>query len=116
MQLGLKICTYILTAAALCQAGIGADKPAPLSKEAAMWAHRISGKIITIKGSQLQVETREKHTVSVDASAAVKNRRVNPYLQGSMATIYGTYDARGVLHAQSIQRAKNLPSSWPPDR
>jgi hypothetical protein len=99
-----------------CLAGASADKPVPPSKEAAMWAHRISGKIISIKKMQLQVETRERQNVSVDASAAFKSRRVNAYLQGSMVTIYGTYGAKGVLHAQSIQRAKNLPSSWPPDR
>lgn len=89
---------------------------AALSKEAAIWAHRITGKIVSIKDGQLQLETREKRSVQVDASEAIKNKRVNQYSQGSLVTIYGAYGANNILHAQSIQRAKNLPSAWPEDR
>lgn len=86
------------------------------SDAAAIWAHRITGKVVSLKDGKLQVETRDKRTVQVDASEAIRSKRVNVYSQGSRVTIYGAYDADGILHAQSIQRAKNLPSAWPQDR
>jgi hypothetical protein len=89
---------------------------AALHNEAASWEHRITGRIVSFKRDQLQVETREKRHVQVDASEAIKNKRVNALSNGSLITVFGAYDAKGVLHAQSIQRAKNLPSAWAADR
>jgi hypothetical protein len=87
-----------------------------LDNDAAIWAHRITGEVVSMKDGQLQVKTRDKRIVRVDASEAIRNKRVNVYLQGSRVTIYGAYDANGTLHAQSIQRAKKLPSAWAQDR
>jgi hypothetical protein len=113
-------CAWVLiaTIAAADFPAFGQQKepPAPLSQDAAQWEHRITGKIVSINKDQLQVETREKRNVEIDASEAIKNFRVNSYSTGSLITVYGAYDAKGVLHAQSIQRAKNLPSAWPADR
>jgi hypothetical protein len=33
-----------------------------------------------------------------------------------LVTVVGAYDAKGVLHAQTIQRAKNAATMWPVDR
>ena len=80
------------------------------------WEHRISGKVISAKGSLFQVETREQKRVDMDATEAIKSHRIYGYSSGTFVTVYGAYDAKGVLHAQSIQRAKRLPSAWPADR
>jgi hypothetical protein len=120
MLLRLRSCTWIFLVAvtSLNPAAFGQNKgtTASLSKEAARWEHRVSGKVISVKDTQLQLETREKRSLQIDAGAAIKSNRVNNYYRGGLITVYGAYDAKGVLHAQSIQRAKNLPSAWPVDR
>jgi len=120
MVLRFQTWVWVLAIAMMCLnlAGFSQNehKTASLSKEAARWENRITGKIVSIKDGQLQVETRGKHDLQIDASQAIKSKRVNAYSQGSLITVFGAYDAKGVLHAQSIQRAKNLPSAWPPDR
>ncbi|HKW17350.1 MAG TPA: hypothetical protein VJO35_07590 [Terriglobales bacterium] len=118
MAMQFRTCACIIVAFVALNLAFGQEKntSTPLSKEAAVWAHRVTGKIVSMKNGQLQVETREKRTIHVDASEAIKSKRVNEYSQGSLVTIYGAFGANGVLRAQSIQRAKNLPSSWPEDR
>jgi hypothetical protein len=100
----------------LAASGQTRETKAPLSQEAARWEHRITGKIVSLKRDQLEVETHEKRRMQVDASEAVKNKRANALSIGSLITVFGAYDAKGVLHAQSVQRAKKLPSAWPADR
>lgn len=113
-----KLCIYVsaLVIAAISLTSVGQDKTKPLSKEAARWEHRITGRIMSIKGPQLALETRDKRSVRVDAGEAIKAKRINPYRQGTLITVYGAYNREGTLQAQSIQRAKSLPSAWPPDR
>ena len=118
LGLGSRAASLVIPLVFLSLAGSGQTRgtTAPVSPEAARWEHRITGKIVSLKRDQLQVETREKRHVPVDASEAIKNKRVNALSNGSRITVFGAYDAKGVLHAQSIQRAKNLPSAWPADR
>jgi hypothetical protein len=53
--------------------------------------------------------------VTVDNSLAVKSyHSVIPSVGGALL-VRGEYDAKGVLHARSILRAKNLKALWGKD-
>jgi hypothetical protein len=80
------------------------------------WEHRLSGKILNLKGSTVEIETRDKRTVEVDAAPAIKSHRAYVLAVGGLITAFGSYDAKGVLHAKGISRAKRLPVAWPEDR
>lgn len=88
---------------------------AATNDNAGIWEHQLTGKIRSVKGSQLEVETREKRPVEVDAETAIKSRRSNALSVGAFITAVGAYDAKGVFHAQTIQRAKNSSKAWPAD-
>ena len=95
-----------------------AQVPAARLEETAVfsWEHRLSGKIVSLKGSLLEMETRDKRTVQVDAAPAIKSHRAHVLVVGGMITAFGSYDTKGVLHAKGISRAKRLPVAWPQDR
>jgi hypothetical protein len=78
--------------------------------------HQIYGTIRSIKGSQLTIETRDKRIVNVDATTAIKTYRSVVLAVDRAINASGTYDAKGVLHAETIQRAKSSPTSWLADR
>jgi hypothetical protein len=80
------------------------------------WEHRLSGKILSLKGTMVQVETRDKRTVEVDAEPAIKSHRAYVLAVGGLITAFGSYDQAGVLHANGVSRAKRLPVAWPEDR
>lgn len=79
-------------------------------------SHQIFGIIRAMRGSQLTIETRDKRTVAVDATVAVKTYHSSHLAVGGAVIVQGTYDAKGVLHAEAIQRAKSSQATWPPDR
>jgi hypothetical protein len=117
----LRNCAWIFLFAAGVIPNFGAraqnkqGTPSSTNADASAWEHRVTGKVLSAKGPLLQVETREKRQVKMDATEAIKSQRAYSYNPGIFITVYGAYDAKGVLHAQSIQRAKNLPAAWPPD-
>jgi hypothetical protein len=78
--------------------------------------HEIYGTIRSIKGSQLTIETRDKRMARVDAEAAIKAYRSVVLAVDHTIHVSGTYDSKGVLHAEMIQRAKSSPTIWPADR
>lgn len=78
--------------------------------------HRLSGRIVSLKGTTLEVETRDKRTVLVDAAPAIQSHRAYVLAVGGLVTAFGSYDQKGVLHAKGISRAKRLPVAWPEDR
>jgi hypothetical protein len=78
--------------------------------------HQIYGTIRSIEGSQLTIETRDKRMVKVDATTAIKSYRTVVLVVGNTVNVGGPYDAKGVLHAETIQRAKSSPAIWPADR
>jgi hypothetical protein len=57
-----------------------------------------------------------RRTVEVDATPAVQSQRTSVLAAHGLYTVVGAYDAKGVLHAQTIQRAKNGTTAWPVDR
>jgi hypothetical protein len=90
--------------------------PQSTSKDADQKTHQICGTIQAIKGTQITLETRDKSTVEVDAAPAIKNFRSSVLTVGGTVMVQGAYDPKGVLHAESIQRAKSSPATWPADR
>jgi len=88
---------------------------APTNSEGG-YAHQIYGIIRSRTDSQLRVETRDKRTVVVDASAAISTSRASGIKVGGFICAWGSIDANGVFHAQTVQRAKSSAVAWPADR
>lgn len=72
----------------------------------------IWGKIAAVNGQMIALEARNG-TVMVDATDAA-NAMV-PVYPGEAVRVLGTYDGV-VLHASTIQHAKDSDELWPPDR
>ena len=92
-----------------------APAAAPTNSEGS-YAHQIYGIIRSRTDSQLQVETRDKRTVVVDASAAISTFRASGIKLGGFICAWGSIDANGIFHAQTVQRAKSSAVAWPADR
>ncbi|HWX79424.1 MAG TPA: hypothetical protein VNZ02_05020 [Steroidobacteraceae bacterium] len=92
------------------------SQPALEQTAAFSWEHRLSGKVVSLKGTMLEIETRDKRTVAVDAAPAIDSHRAYVLAVGALITAFGSYDQKGVLHAKGVTRAKRLPAAWPEDR
>jgi hypothetical protein len=117
-QFQLLIFTIILTGT--WSSSVNGQEPSA-SQSAAKTAdsgspHQIYGTIRSIKGSQLTIETRDKRMLRVDATTAIKTYRTVVLAVDRTINASGTYDAKGVLHAETIQRAKSSPTTWLADR
>ena len=88
----------------------------PAAKSTEQTPHQIYGTIRSIKSDRLTLETREKRLVEVDAATAIKTYRSSVLNVGGTVIVEGEYDGKGVLHAETIQRAKVSPAIWPADR
>jgi hypothetical protein len=88
----------------------------PAAKSTEQTPHQIYGTIRSIKSDRLTLETREKRLVEVDAAPAIKTYRSSVLNVGGTIIVEGEYDAKGVLHAETIQRAKVFRAIWPADR
>jgi hypothetical protein len=86
---------------------------APQGKET---QRAVYGTIRSIDGSTLTIETRDKKMVKVNTKAAVESQRTGVLIVGRAVLIHGSYDAKGLLQASAIQRAKASPTLWPEDR
>jgi hypothetical protein len=81
----------------------------------ALPGHSVYGVLIAMRKGALTLRTRDGKQVIVDNSEAVKSyRSVIPVIGGALL-VRGDYDGKGVLHARSILRAKNLKSLWGKD-
>jgi hypothetical protein len=110
------IFALVLGSAPLLASGQQLRGTAATNDNARIWEHQLSGKIRSVKGFQLEVETRDKRNVEINAETAIKNRRTNAIFAGSFITAAGAYDDKGIFRAQSIHRAKNSSKAWPTDR
>jgi hypothetical protein len=95
---------------------VQASQPALEQWAVFSWEHRLSGKVLSLKGTMVEIETRDKRTVAVDAAPAIDSHRAYVFAVGALITAFGSYDQNGVLHAQGVVRAKRLPVAWPEDR
>lgn len=88
----------------------------PATNSASGSLHQVYGVIRQVDGSQITIEARDQRMVQVDAVPATQGNRTIILAVGRAVNVLGSYDAKGVLHAQSIQRAKSSSAGWPPDR
>jgi hypothetical protein len=112
----LVLYALLLSANWITSASAAQTPPPADAKQAEQASHQIYGYIRTIKDSTLTLETRDKRTIEVDATAAVKGFHTSPLVVGGAVIVQGSYDAKGVLHAKMIQRAKKSPGTWLADR
>jgi hypothetical protein len=78
--------------------------------------HDIYGTVLSIDGSSLKIETRSKKVIQVDIKPAIEAHSSNVAVVGRSMEIRGGYDRKGVLHATSVQRAKDSAALWPEDK
>jgi ABC-type sulfate transport system substrate-binding protein len=76
----------------------------------------IYGKVESVKGTTFTLRTRSGALVQVDAKPAGEAQRAVNLLVGHAIVATGTVDKKGVLHAEIVQKAKDSPAVWPPDR
>jgi outer membrane protein assembly factor BamB len=77
---------------------------------------QVSGWIDQINGTELVLRKRDGTHVTIDAKPAEDALQSVPIGMEEAITAEGNYDAQGVLHAQTIVRAKDSVALWPPDQ
>jgi hypothetical protein len=84
--------------------------------ETDMPPHAITGVLEHADGPVLTLRTRIGTIARVDGSEALRREQTGVLVPGNAYTAQGTYEPAGVLHAQTVWRAKPSPAIWPPDR
>lgn len=79
-------------------------------------AHEVYGKIVSVEGSRITIETRTRQVLKVDAADALRTHMSVPLVVGHAIGVKGMSDAKSVLHAQLILRAKDSLDMWPADQ
>lgn len=79
-------------------------------------SRQLYGTIDSIKGAQFVLQTRDKQTITCDAAQAIKNHRTIRLAAGQHVAVTGSFDTKGILRADAIQRAKDSSAVWPADR
>lgn len=94
------------------------SNPAPKAKadESKVVARDMFGIVRDIKDSRLTIQTRTGQLIQVDAATAMQAHLSVAPVVGHAVEVRGTSDASGILHAETILRAKDSPAMWPPDR
>jgi hypothetical protein len=77
---------------------------------------RVSGWVVQMKGTEFVLRKRNGDHVTIDAKPAQAAFQNAPIGMEEAITAEGYYDAQGLLHAQTIVRAKDSRDLWPPDR
>jgi hypothetical protein len=111
-----QLLLFLIVLTGIGIAGGLAAPPQSAAKSADQKPHQIFGTIRVMKGSQLTIETRDKRMIEVDAATAMKTYRSAVLAVGGTVLVQGPMDAKGVLHAETVQRAKRSPAAWPGDR
>ena len=78
--------------------------------------HEIFGTVQQIRGSTITMAKRTGVLLAVDATPALASGLANPLRLGGAVVARGAIDDAGVLHAQTLLRAKGNPAIWLPDR
>lgn len=79
-------------------------------------AREIYGKIQSLKGTMVMLQTRTGSLVQVDTKPAMEAQRSAPLVVGRAIGVKGTVDKAGILHAEILQRVKDSSILWPADR
>jgi len=94
-----------------------AAKKESAAKSAEQGATReVYGKIQSVKGTMVMIQTRSGTLVQVDAKPAIAAQRSVTLIVGHAIEVTGTVDKAGVFHAEILQKAKDSPTIWPADR
>jgi len=101
---------------ALAPSAFARTAQAAASESSKETQHAIYGTIRSIDGSALTIETRDKKMLKVNTKSAIESQRAGVLIVGRTVLIHGSYDAKGMLQASAIQRAKASPSLWPEDK
>jgi hypothetical protein len=78
--------------------------------------HVLIGNVISIDSATVKLRTRTGRLVTVETVAAKKAHLAVTVSRGEALMVHGVYDKRGVMHAETIMRAKDSPALWPADR
>jgi hypothetical protein len=78
--------------------------------------HVLYGTVISSANTAIMLRSRTHTLVTVDAALAMREHRAVPAVKGQALLVRGEYDARGMLHAETILHAKDLPALWDADR
>ncbi len=109
----------VLVLAAGCAIDVAANEKQkkPPSVEMSQ-SHEIYGTVKSVDagGSKITLQTRDGRVIEVDITVAVQTHRSSIPPTGRGVNVRGTYDAKGVLHAETVNRAKDSPAGWPADR
>jgi hypothetical protein len=111
----IRICMLVLVVAGGGNRFAMAQVPAARSAEQKD-TREIYGKIQSIKGTLVTLQTRTGTLVQVDVKPAVAAQRSVPLIVGRAIAVKGKDDKAGVLHAEILQRAKDSSILWPADR
>ena len=109
----LQMIVVIFTAAPAVTPQTATPHTASAAKDS---THDVYGTLRKVEGSRFTIETRTGKTIQVDATVAIEQgRMINFPTVGHAVDARGTYDAKGVLHADTILRWKDSPALWPLD-
>ncbi len=112
---GLAVASLLACVPPGVAAPAGAEK-AGASESSSAPLNRLTGRVLSVDGSRVLLEARDQRSVQVDTAEAARNHLMMFFKPGSLITVYGTYNAEGVLRAQSVQRAKRGMVAWSADR
>lgn len=73
----------------------------------------VVGTLRSVKGSELTIQMRTGGVVKVDATTAIQGHRCAVLIVGHAISARGAYDRKGVLHADTISRAKDSSAAGP---
>ncbi len=121
----IRICVLLLSVTASGNSFAKAQAPAvgeaakkeSVSKSAEQRTNReFYGKIQSVKGTMVTLQTRSGALVQVDVKPAIAAERSVTLIVGHAVEVTGTVDKAGVFHAEILQKAKDSPTVWPADR
>ncbi len=76
---------------------------------------RVTGQVMGLTGSQLQLRLRSGRSVSINIRTAEARGMMPMIYQGEFLQVQGSMAGHGSMTAASVIRAKSAPAVWSPD-
>jgi hypothetical protein len=76
---------------------------------------RVTGQVMGLTGSELQLRLRSGRSVSVNIRTAEAHGNMPMIYKGEFLQIQGSMAGHGSMTAASVIRAKSAPAAWSPD-